>query len=150
MHYYTAVFASESKQCYWDEMIDRYLEDVLDHVEINGASVPTLPPTINAIYLFIHIYHHFLKEGIALRQFIDWMMFLEVKHDEIVVYTGIIKRSEHEVHSFFISHASPDSHLLVPSRVEVFGNTAHERCHAGGHTVAVAVGIAYTQAFLRS
>lgn len=85
MHYHTAVFASGSKQRYWDELIESYFDDVLDHVEINGAEVPTLPPTLNSIYLFVHIYHHFLKEGIALRQFIDWMMFFEAKHDEIVV-----------------------------------------------------------------
>ena len=85
MHYHTALFASGSKQRYWDELIDSYFEEVLDHVVINGIEVPTLPPTLNAIYLFVHIYHHFLKEGIALRQFIDWMMFFEAKHDEIVV-----------------------------------------------------------------
>ena len=85
MHYHTAVFASGSKQRYWDELIDSYFEEVLDHIVINGVEVPTLPPTLNAIYLFVHIYHHFLKEGIALRQFIDWMMFFEAKHEEIVV-----------------------------------------------------------------
>ena len=85
MHYHTAVFASGSKQRYWDELIESYFEEVLDHIVINGVEVPTLPPTLNAIYLFVHIYHHFLKEGIALRQFIDWMMFFEAKHDEIVV-----------------------------------------------------------------
>lgn len=85
MHYHTAVFASGSKQRYWDELIENYFDDVLDHVEINGVEVPTLPPTLNAIYLFIHIYHHFLKEGIALRQFIDWMMFFEAKHKDIVL-----------------------------------------------------------------
>ena len=85
MHYHTAVFASGSKQRYWDELIDSYFEEVLDHIVINGVEVPTLPPTLNVIYLFVHIYHHFLKEGIALRQFIDWMMFFEAKHEEIVV-----------------------------------------------------------------
>ena len=85
MHYHTAVFASGSKQRYWDELIESYFDDVLDHVKINGVEVPTLPPTLNSIYLFVHIYHHFLKEGISLRQFIDWMMFFETKHDEIVV-----------------------------------------------------------------
>ena len=85
MHYHTAVFASGSKQRYWDELLENYFEEVLDHVVINGVEVPTLPPTLNAIYLFVLIDHHFLKEGIALRQFIDWMMFFEAKHDEIVV-----------------------------------------------------------------
>lgn len=85
MHYHTAVFASGSKQRYWDELIESYFDDVLDQAKINDVEVPTLPPTLNSIYLFVHIYHHFLKEGIALRQFIDWMMFFEAKHDEIVV-----------------------------------------------------------------
>lgn len=85
MHYHTAVFASGSKQRYWDELIDSYFEEVLDHIVINGVEVPTLPPTLNVIYLFVHIYHHFLKEGIALRQFIDWMMFFEAKHKDIVL-----------------------------------------------------------------
>lgn len=85
MHYHTAVFASNSRQRYWDKLIDSYSGGVLDHVEINGVEIPTLPPTVNAIYLFTHIYHHFLKEGIALRQFIDWMMFFEAKHEVIVV-----------------------------------------------------------------
>lgn len=85
LHYHTAVFGQKKNQRYWDDTIETYFDDVLDHVDINGTSIPTLPPAMNAIYLFIHIYHHFLKEGIALRQFIDWMMFFEAKHKEIVV-----------------------------------------------------------------
>uniref|UniRef100_UPI004026379F nucleotidyltransferase domain-containing protein n=1 Tax=Phocaeicola vulgatus TaxID=821 RepID=UPI004026379F len=85
MHYHTAVFASGSKQRYWDELIESYFNEVLDHAKINDVEIPTLPPTLNSIYLFVHIYHHFLKEGIALRQLIDWMMFFEAKHEEIVV-----------------------------------------------------------------
>ncbi|MCH4213185.1 MAG: nucleotidyltransferase family protein, partial [Prevotella sp.] len=46
IHYHTAVFASGSKQRYWDELIESYFDDVLDHVEINGVEVPTLPPTL--------------------------------------------------------------------------------------------------------
>lgn len=74
LHYHTAVFSQKKNQRYWDDLIETYFDDVLDHIDINGTSIPTLPPTVNAIYLFIHIYHHFLKEGIALRQFVDWMM----------------------------------------------------------------------------
>lgn len=84
LHYHTAVFSQKKNQRYWDDTIETYFDDVLDHVDINGTSIPTLPPAMNAIYLFIHIYHHFLKEGIALRQFIDWMMFFNAKHGEIV------------------------------------------------------------------
>lgn len=85
LHYHTALFALKSRQQYWDDLMDSYFDEVLDHVEINNTSVPILPPTVYAIYLFVHIYRHFIKEGISMRQFIDWMMFFEAKHEEIVV-----------------------------------------------------------------
>jgi hypothetical protein len=86
MHYHLALFASKGRQQYWDDLIESYFSEILDYVEIDGTLIPTLPPTVNAIYLFVHLYHHFLKEGVALRQFIDWMMFLEAKHDDIVIH----------------------------------------------------------------
>lgn len=85
MHYHTTIFGGNNTQTYWDEMIDSYFDEVLDHVEINGEAIPTLPPTTYCIYIFIHLYHHFLKEGVGLRQFIDWMMFIKAKHEEIVM-----------------------------------------------------------------
>lgn len=83
MHYHTAIFGRKATQEYWDDLIEDIPKKLLDNVNINGITVPTLPPTIYAIYLFIHLYHHLLKEGVGLRQFIDWMMFLETKHSEI-------------------------------------------------------------------
>lgn len=84
MHYHTATFAGCGRQKYWDDMVDD-LSAVLDTVKIKNVSIPILPSTVYSIYLFTHIYRHFLKDGIGLRQFIDWMMFFEAKHDEIVV-----------------------------------------------------------------
>lgn len=83
MHYHTAVFTRKTNQKYWDDLIEDIPEGLLDNVNINKVLIPTLPPTIYAIYLFIHVYHHILKEGVGLRQFIDWKMFLEAKHSEI-------------------------------------------------------------------
>ena len=84
MHYHTATFAGSGRQKYWDDMIDD-LSAVLDTVKIKNVSIPVLPSTVYSIYLFTHIYRHFLKDGIGLRQFIDWMMFFEAKHKEIVL-----------------------------------------------------------------
>lgn len=84
MHYHIATFANNDKQKFWDDMIED-ISMYLDNVTINKVKVPVLPPTVYSIYLFTHIYRHFLKDGIALRQFIDWMMFFEAKHDKIVV-----------------------------------------------------------------
>lgn len=82
MHYATAVFASRRNQRRWDSLMEQS-EASLTTVNVGGADIPTLGATLNAIYLFIHIYHHFLKEGVGLRQFIDWMYFLERHHAEV-------------------------------------------------------------------
>jgi hypothetical protein len=82
IHHHTATFARNSTQRYWDDMIES-IQPVLNNIKVGNVTVPVLPPTVNAVYLFVHIYHHFLKEGIALRQFIDWMMFFESEHEYI-------------------------------------------------------------------
>ena len=45
--------------------------------EVSGYMVPMLPPLQNGLVLLLHIEKH-LKEGLGLRQIIDWMLF--VKH----------------------------------------------------------------------
>lgn len=50
---------------------------------INDADVRTLPPTINAAYLFIHLFFHFIRGGIGLRQLCDWAIFLNHYKDKI-------------------------------------------------------------------
>lgn len=52
-------------------------------VTINGVKVRTLSPTINAIYLFLHLYFHLIREGVSLRQFCDWAIVLHHYKDEI-------------------------------------------------------------------
>lgn len=51
-------------------------EDSGDYVEIDGVKVRTLSPTVNAVYLFLHLYFHLIREGVSLRQFCDWAIFL--------------------------------------------------------------------------
>lgn len=52
-------------------------------VEIDGVKVRTLSPTINAVYLFLHLYFHLIREGVSLRQFCDWAIMLHHYKDEI-------------------------------------------------------------------
>ena len=46
----------------------------VDFIEINGTKVPTLSPEMNALYVFVHIFHHLVSEGIGLRQFCDFAL----------------------------------------------------------------------------
>lgn len=75
-------FCCSKHQHYWDGMI-KQIWDGCFFVEIEGVKVRTLPPTINAIYVFLHLFYHFIREGVALRQFCDWAMVLHSYKDKI-------------------------------------------------------------------
>lgn len=74
MHFSTADFYARRHQRYWDRVIDAAQTT---EVDICGTGVPTLTPTLNAAYLFVHIFHHFILGGIGLRQLCDWRVFIE-------------------------------------------------------------------------
>lgn len=52
-------------------------------VEIDGVKVRTLSPTVNAVYLFLHLYFHLIREGVSLRQFCDWAIMLHHYRNDI-------------------------------------------------------------------
>ena len=80
IHDQLIVFGSRKHQRYWDELLKRPSY----YVSIDGVQIPTLAPTVNAIYVFVHLFFHFLREGVSLRQFCDWAMVLHHYRDEIV------------------------------------------------------------------
>lgn len=60
----------------WD--IDPLIMDGLTHPvisELYGKAFPALPVEINGLVLLDHIRHH-IRQGLGIRQIIDWMMFL--------------------------------------------------------------------------
>ena len=75
-------FGCKTHQRVWEELICQEWEKEY-HVEVNGVKVRTLSPTINAVYLFLHLYFHSIREGVSLRQFCDWAMMLHHYRDEI-------------------------------------------------------------------
>lgn len=83
MHRMLNDFSSKKHQQYWDEIIMQESWGNPWTVSINGYDVPTLAPTYNAIYVFVHLFFHLISEGVGLRQFIDWGVVLEKGHDDI-------------------------------------------------------------------
>ena len=53
------------------------------YVEIEGVKVRTLSPTLNVAYVFIHLFFHFIREGVSLRQLCDWAMVLHYYNEEV-------------------------------------------------------------------
>lgn len=52
-------------------------------INISGVEIRTLSPTINAAYLFLHLFFHLIREGVSLRQFCDWAVFLHTYNNQI-------------------------------------------------------------------
>ena len=67
-----------------DERLLSLFENGIDqrvYAESNGYRFPVLPEVLNGLSLMFHINHH-LREGLGLRQIIDWMMYVNARSDE--------------------------------------------------------------------
>lgn len=53
--------------------------DNLLYREFNGITTPTI--VINVFYILLHIYRHFLYEGVGMRQIVDYYMVLKTVHN---------------------------------------------------------------------
>ena len=70
-------FAYPAHQRYWEDVVMKEVWQNPYTKSINNICVPTLPPTYNAIYIFVHIMFHLIVDGVGLRQFCDWAMVLD-------------------------------------------------------------------------
>lgn len=75
-------WAKKRHQKIWDSLIEQEWKEK-HYVEIDGVKVRTLSPTLNAAYVFIHLFFHFIREGVSLRQLCDWAVVLHHYKDEI-------------------------------------------------------------------
>ncbi len=83
MHRMLTAFAYPKHQKYWDEVVMTGVKESQSCVGVKGYSVPALPPTINVLYTFVHIFYHLIIEGIGLRQFCDLAMLMNGVRDQI-------------------------------------------------------------------
>ena len=75
-------WAKKRNQVIWDGLMEKEWNEH-HFVMINGVKVRTLSPTLNAAYVFIHLFFHFIREGVSLRQLCDWTMVLHHYQDDI-------------------------------------------------------------------
>lgn len=82
LHTSLRTYALKRHQKVWDNLVEKEWQEPY-YVEIDGVKVRTLSPTMNAAYVFIHLFFHFMREGVALRQLCDWAMVLHHYQDKI-------------------------------------------------------------------
>ena len=88
LHSCLASFSASKHQNYFDRLVE---QDKYCTIVIKGTEVASLSPTLNALYIFIHLFHHLIDTGVGLRQFCDWMMWLhrykeDINREELVVH----------------------------------------------------------------
>lgn len=58
-------------------------KDKLKTWDLQNRSISLPSVNFNAIYIFIHAFHHFISEGVGFRQLCDWIIHLHKFHDQI-------------------------------------------------------------------
>lgn len=77
MHRTLASFSFPKHQQYWKRVVEQEMWEKLWSAKIKEYPVPTLTPIYSVIYTFVHIFEHFIKEGIGLRQIVDWRVLMD-------------------------------------------------------------------------
>jgi hypothetical protein len=72
----------------YNKIFENYVNDAVSKegfsiINISDVQVKILPPNINACYIFIHLFFHFLHEGVGIKQFCDWILFLDKNKNAI-------------------------------------------------------------------
>ena len=80
MHFDTLDFNTKADRLYWNQLLS---DTPTDFIEVNGLKVPTLAPTLNVLYTFLHLYFHLIELGVGLRQFCDVAVLLHALRDKI-------------------------------------------------------------------
>ena len=76
---------------YWPKRYDRVYQKISDAgmhsdlVPLDFAGVPVMSPSVdfNVFFIFNHIWHHFIADGVGLRQLCDWVRLMRVNHGKI-------------------------------------------------------------------
>ena len=85
MHNRITLFSYPPHSCYWERVVMKEIMATPYMVTVAGQQIPTLAPTYNALFIFVHIFQHLIADGIGLRQFCDWAVLLSQLGDMVDV-----------------------------------------------------------------
>lgn len=67
----------------FQEFSKKYLLNNSVKLTLGDTEIDTPSDTFNALYVFMHMFRHFMIRGVGLRQVCDWMLFLSKRKDGI-------------------------------------------------------------------
>ena len=76
MHRYSDTYPTAKLDAIYQKVSLKGLTENLVPMSFSGCEVLTPSDEYNAFYIFSHLFHHFLINGLGARQLCDWMLFL--------------------------------------------------------------------------
>ena len=80
LHTHLITFGLRKHRKAWESLM---AASPTEKVIIDGIEVSTLAPTQYAVYVFLHLFFHFIHSGVGLRQLCDWAIVLQKRKDDI-------------------------------------------------------------------
>lgn len=79
LHTYLIDFGCSRHKSYWENV---QAKNRSIYIIIDGEQVAVLEPTLYVAYVFIHLFFHFIHEGIGLRHLCDWAVLMHCYANE--------------------------------------------------------------------
>jgi len=76
LHHQADHLSNPVENSYFQRFTKRYLQNP-------ACTRQTPPPQFDALFIFNHLFHHYLIQGIGLRQLCDWARYLYIRSNEI-------------------------------------------------------------------
>ncbi len=83
IHRYTDVYFPSRYDKKYQEISDAGMHSDLVPLDFSGVGVMTPSVDFNIFFIFNHFWHHFIADGVGLRQICDWVRLLHVNHGKI-------------------------------------------------------------------
>ena len=80
LHRVTMEFADAKADALYQAFTHKHLAQTTTTVDIYGKAIPVPSAAYNALYVFMHAWHHFESTGVGLRQLGDWALCLSQAH----------------------------------------------------------------------
>ena len=82
LHRVTMEFHDKKADALYQEFTRKHLTATDSTIDIYGKSVPVPSAAYNALYVFMHAWHHFESTGVGFRQLADWALCLQQAHQQ--------------------------------------------------------------------
>ena len=82
LHRVTMEFHDQKADALYQEFTRKHIIATDSAIDVYGKSVPVPSAAYNALYVFMHAWHHFESSGVGFRQLADWALCLKQAHQQ--------------------------------------------------------------------